>query len=243
MAQKVYIKDDNLGLGCFSFPILSFNERMETVKGTNPQLDEQARAALVYFGMLAQQPKPTRESEVYVIDWENVSPYKSGELVPVEEWLEREESAKYSALGRVLAPIVKEDPQTAYFKALKNLQDWLVYYKLNNGIEKTLREESRKIQASKAQAQEAKAAAARALAYTKMNAEQIATSEDEYLKAIEKNQKQYDEAVIKEAEYDQMLENVRSGLPADFGETKESGGMTILKIAALGAGAFFLLRG
>ena len=113
MAKKVYI--DDVGLGIFSFPVLAFNERMQTAKETTPQMNEQERAARVYFGMLAEQPKPTRETDVYFIDWEKSSPYKSGELVPIEKWLQFENGAKYSVLVIFLSRLYRQTRKRRIF--------------------------------------------------------------------------------------------------------------------------------
>lgn len=235
MAKKVYI--DDLGLGVFSFPILAFNERMETAKETTPQMvgEPQTLAARVYFGMLAEQPKPTRETDVYFIDWENTSVYKSGELTPIDKWLKEENAAKYTAFGRFWVPIVQADAQTAYFSALKNLQSWLAYYGLTEGIKKTLAEESRKKQAELAAIQESKAAAARALAYSRMNED---LSEEARYKAAENEgraQRELDENLRKEAEIKQELENIKAGYLV-----QQTGG-SVWPWLLLGAGAFYAL--
>ena len=235
MAKKVYI--DDLGLGVFSFPVLAFNERMETAKETTPQMagDLQALAARVYFGMLAEQPKPTRETDVYFIDWENTSVYKSGELTPIDKWLKEENAAKYTAVGRWLVPIVQADAQTAYFSALKNLQSWLAYYGLTEGIQKTLMEASRKRQADLAAIAASNAAAARALALSKQTADM---TEEARVKAAENEaraRKTLDENLTKEAEIKQDLENIKAGYLVE-----QTGG-SVWPWLLLGAGAFFAL--
>lgn len=235
MATKVYI--DDLGLGVFSLPVLAFNERMETAKETTPQMagDLQALAARVYFGMLAEQPKPTRETDVYFIDWENSSVYKSGELTPKDEWLKKERTAKYTAMGRLLVPIVQADAQTAYFSALKNLQSWLAYYGLTEGIQKTLMEASRKRQADLAALAASNAAAARALAFSQQTADM---TEEARVKAAENEaraRQTLDENLTKEAEIKQELENIKSGYLV------EKTGGSVWPWLLLGASAFFAL--
>lgn len=235
MAKKVYI--DDIGLGVFSFPVLAFNERMETAKETTPQMagDLQALAARVYFGMLAEQPKPTRETDVYFIDWENTSPYTSGELVPVDSWLEKENAAKYSSAGRVLVPFVQADAQTAYFSALKNLQTWLAYYGLTEGIQKTLMEASRKRQKDLAAIAESNAAAARALAYSQQTADM---TEEARINAAENEaraKKTLEENLTKESELKQELENIKAGYLVE-----KNGGISWPWLL-LGAGVFYAL--
>lgn len=233
MATKVYIED--LGLGVFSFPVLAFNERMQTAKETSPQMDEQARAARVYFGMLAEQPKPTRETDVYFIDWENTSVYKSGELTPVDEWLKKENTAKYTAMGRLLVPIVQADAQTAYFSALKNLQTWLSYNGLTEGIQKTLMEASRKRQADLAAIAASNAAAARALALSQQTADMTEEARVKAAEAEARAKKTLDENLTKESEIKKELENIKAGYLVE-----QTGG-SVWPWLLLGAGAFFAL--
>ena len=233
MAKKVYI--DDIGLGVFSFPVLAFNERMETAKETTPQLDEQARAARVYFGMLAEQPKPTRETDVYFIDWENSSVYKSGELTPIDEWEKKEYTAKYSALGRLFVPFVQADAQTAYFSALKNLQTWLAYYGLTEGIQKTLMEASRKRQKDLAALAESNAAAARALAYSQQTADMTEEARINAAKNEAQAKKTLEENLTKEAELKQELENIKAGYLVE-----KTGGISWPWLL-LGAGVFYAL--
>ena len=234
MVRKIDIKD-RLGLGLFSYPILEFNERMETAKRTTPQMNEQERAARVYFGMLAEQPKPTRETDVYFIDWENTSPYKSGELVPVDSWLKQEDAAKYSAFGRILVPFVQADAQTAYFHALKNLQTWLSYYGLTTGIEKTLMEASRKRQADLAAINESNAAAARALALSQQTADMTEEARIEAAEAEARARKTLEDNLTKEAEIKQELENIKAGYLVE-----KTGGISWPWLL-LGAGVFYAL--
>lgn len=230
MAKKIYRPNDIFGLGVFSYPILEFNERMETAKQTTPQLsgDLQALAARVYFGMLAEQPKPTREDDVYFTDWEN-----SG--VDFKSWLKYEDATKYSTIDWLQTYRQQADAQTAYFNALKNLQSWLSYYGLMEGIKKTLAEESRKKQAELASIQASKAAAAQALAYSRMNED---LSEEGRFKAAENEaraQKTLDENLTKEAEIKQELENIKAGYLV------EKTGGSVWPWFLLGAGVFYAL--
>ena len=230
MAKKIYRPNDIFGLGVFAYPILEFNERMETAKQTTPQMsgDLQALAARVYFGMLAEQPMPTREDDTYYLDWEGIGLEK-------KDWLEAEEWVKYHAFPIYGVPTQKTDAQTAYFSALKNLQSWLAYYGLTEGIKKTLAEESRKKQAELAAIQESKAAAARALAYSRMNED---LSEEARYKAAENEgraQRELDENLKKEAEIKQELENIKAGYLV-----QQTGG-SVWPWLLLGAGAFYAL--
>ena len=230
MAKKVYRPNDIFGLGVFSYPILEFNERMETAKQTTPQLagDLQALASRVYFGMLAEQPKPTREDDVYYTDWEN-----SG--IDRKSWLKYEDATKYSIIDWLQTYRVKADAQTAYFSALKNLQDWLAYYGLMDGIKKTLAEESRKKQAELATIQEGKKAAAIALAYSRMNENMSEEARREAAENEARAQKIFDENLTKEAQIKQELENIKAGYLV-----QQTGG-SVWPWLLLGAGAFYAL--
>lgn len=230
MAKKKIYRPNNLyGIGVFAYPILEFNERLETAKQTTPQMagDLQALAARVYFGMLAEQPKPTREDECYYLDWENSGRDK-------KDWLGDEEQIKYHAVPWHF-PLVKTDAQTAYFSALKNLQSWLAYYGLTEGIQKTLMEASRKRQADLAAIAASNASAARALALSKQTADM---TEEARVKAAENEaraRKTLDENLTKEAEIKQELENIKAGYLV-----QQTGG-SVWPWLLLGAGAFFAL--
>lgn len=227
--KKIYRPNDLYGIGVFAYPILEFNERLETAKQTTPQMagDLQALAGRVYFGMLAEQPKPTREDECYYLDWENSGRDK-------KDWLGDEEQIKYHAAPWPF-PLVKTDAQTAYFSALKNLQSWLAYFGLTEGIQKTLMEASRKRQADLAAIAASNASAARALALSKQTADM---TEEARVKAAENEaraRKTLDENLTKEAEIKQELENIKAGYLV-----QQTGG-SVWPWLLLGAGAFFAL--
>lgn len=227
--KKIYRPNDLFGIGVFAYPILEFNERMETAKQTTPQMsgDLQALAARVYFGMLAEQPKPTREDECYYLDWEN-----SGR--DYKDWLGDEEQIKYHAVPWPY-PLMKADAQTAYFSALKNLQSWLSYYGLTEGIQKTLMEASRKRQADLAAIAASNAAAARALAFSQQTADM---TEEARVKAAENEaraRQTLEENLTKEAEIKQDLENIKNGYLV------EKTGGSVWPWLLLGAGAFYAL--
>lgn len=230
MAKKIYRPNDIFGLGVFSYPILEFNERMETAKQTTPQMsgDLQALAARVYFGMLAEQPKPTREDEVYFTDWEN-----SG--VDFKSWLKYEDATKYSTFDWLQTYRQQADAQTAYFNALKNLQSWLSYYGLTEGIQKTLMEASRKRQSDLAAISASNAAAARALALSKQTADMSEDARIEAAKNEARARQTLDENLTKEAEIKQELENIKAGYLV------EKTGGSVWPWFLLGAGVFFAL--
>lgn len=225
---RIYRPNDLHGLGVFSYPILEFSERMETAKQTTPQLDEQERAARVYFGMLAEQPKPTNENYAYYTDWES-------EGIAVESWLKYEDATKYTLFDYLKELRVQTDPQTAYFKSLKNLQTWLAYYGLTTGIEKTLMEASRKRQADLAAINESNAAAARALALSQQTADMTEEARIEAAEAEARARKTLEDNLTKEAELKQELENIKAGYLVE-----KTGGISWPWLL-LGAGVFYAL--
>lgn len=222
MPQKIYLSNEKLGLGFMSLPILEFNERFDVLSQTSPQLSPEAKAASVYFGMLADSPKPTGKYEAYAVDWEGSSIYKDGSLTPIEKWYEQEHDARYKAFGVMVVPLVKMDAQNAYLINLNNLQKWLIYNGLWGGVKKTLAEESRKLQAQAAAAAAAAQAAAYSLAMSRINADiseesRIASSED-----TAKANKQLEEAQKEEAEIKQKISDLENGIittnkPSSFG--------------------------
>ena len=240
MVKTVYMNDP-FRIGIFSLPILEFTERMETAKKTTPQManDPQALAARVYFGMLAEQPKPTREDEAEYIDWE-----RGG--IDKKEWLRYEEEIKYRNPFKnpfsptLINPIIsryitRTDAQTAYFSSLKNLQSWLAYYGLTEGIQKTLMEASRKRQADLAAIAASNAAAARALAFSQVTADMTEEARREAAENEARARKTLDENLTKEAEIKQDLENIKNGYLV------EKTGGSVWPWLLLGAGAFFAL--
>ena len=229
MPQKIYLSNEKLGLGFLSLPILEFNERFDLLSQTSPQLSPEARAASVYFGMLADSPKPTGKYKAYALNWEDAN-------IPIDKWYEREQGARYSTFGMLLVPLVEMDAQEAYMINLNNLQKWLIYNGLWGGIKKTLSEESRKLQAQAAAASAAAAAAARALAMSRINADiseesRIASAED-----TAKANKQLEEAQKEEEEIKQKINDLENGII-----TKKSSSFGIVAAIAAGVAALFFL--
>lgn len=233
MAKDIMLNDT--GLGIFSLPVLAFNERMETAKSTTPQMTEPELAARVYFGMLAEQPKPTREGGAYYVDWEN-----SG--IPVSKWLYGETHLKYTENTGDLVQFVTlykllrvADSQTAYFSALKNLQSWLAYYGLAEGIQKTLMEASRKRQADLAAIAASNAAAARALAFSQQTADMTEEARREAAENEARARKTLDDNLTEEAKIKQDLENIKNGYLV------EKTGGSVWPWLLLGSAAFYAL--
>ena len=218
-------------LGIFSFPVYEFNRRFETIKRSNPQLSEEAAAANVYFGMLAQQPKPTASPEYLVRIWGYTK------NTPFEIWLEIEKNSaqKMKMPVQYAYPVEKVDLQTAYYTNLANLQKWLNYYGLTGGIEKTLKEESRKRQQEQAQLDAMNAAAAYKLAM--LNKEAAAGAELEAAQKAGKINEQLNENLEREAELKDELKQIEAGILPGTG-----GGISWPVVLGIGAAAFLLLR-
>lgn len=221
MARKIYLT--NTGIGCFSLPILEFYERNEILKKTNPQLNDEERAAVTYFGMLAEQPEPTTINKVWYIEPNNAKIRKSPFIITkdesarnIENWLTIENDAKYTFEGVLRLGATEATAQTAYYNNLKRLQDWIAYNGLWGGIQATLNEQSRKLQGLRAGILASQAAAAKALALSQITDEMTDEARVEAAQAQAKAQKEYDEAIERENILNKQLDNISKGLPADF---------------------------
>lgn len=222
MAKKIYTTNEKIGLGFFSLPILEFNERFEEISKNNPQLTPVEVAAVVYFGMCADTPMPTKESDVYAVYW-------TGTNIPTEKWLEIEYNQRYYAVySGIHPPLVKVDAQTGYLNNVKVLQTWLAYNGLYDGIEKTLTEESRKLQAQAAAAQASAQAAAKALAMSRITDDMTEEARVEAAQRQADAQKQYNAAIEQENRTREQLNRISNGLPP------ESSGVSVGAVVAIG---------
>lgn len=223
MAKKVYRDDALFGLGALSYPTLTFQERSDIIKESQPGMTDQERAAVVYFGMLAEVPTPTSSGNYNSILYEQVEENEPD----FKKWPAYEINMKYSAVG--MLPTTQRSLQESYAVNLYHLQQYLVKHGLWNGIEKTLSEESRRRQADRAALDAQAAAAAKALAYGRMTQDEATAVKNR----VEQQQ----------AEIDRQLEELKAGiLPQEPGQTA-TGGSSILPIAAAAAAAFFALKG
>lgn len=224
MAKKVYRDEALFGLGALSYPTLTFQERSDIIKESQPGMTDQERAAVVYFGMLAEVPTPTSSGNYNSILYEQVEEKEPD----FKKWPAYEINMKYSAVG--MLPTTQRSLQESYAVNLYHLQQYLVKHGLWNGIEKTLSEESRRRQADRAALDAQAAAAAKALAYGRMTQDEATAVKNR----VEKQQ----------AEIDRQLEELKAGiLPQEPGQTATTGGSSILPIAAAAAAAFFALKG
>ena len=247
MARKVYLT--NTGIGCFTLPILEFYERNEILKKTNPQLNDEERAAVAYFGMLAEQPEPTTINKAWYIEPNNAKIRKSPFVIVkdetaknIENWLTIENEAKYKFEGSLRIGATEATAQTAYYNNLKRLQDWISYNGLWGGIQTTLNEQSRKLQGLRAGILASQAAAAKALALSQITDEMTDEARVEAAQAQAKAQREYDEAIERENVLNKQLDNISKGLPADFKSGDlAAGGVPVLPLFV--GGLFFFLLG
>lgn len=224
MAKKVYRDDALFGLGALSYPTLTFQERSDIIKESQPGMTDQERAAVVYFGMLAEVPTPTSSGTYNSILYEKVEEKEPD----FKKWPAYEINMKYSAIG--MLPTTQRSLQESYAVNLYHLQQYLVKHGLWTGIQKTLSEESRRRQADRAALDAQAAAAAKALAYGRMTQDEATAVKNR----VEQQQ----------AEIDRQLEELKAGiLPQEPGQTATTGGDSILPIAAAAAAAFFALKG
>lgn len=234
MAKKIYTTNEKIGLGFFSLPILEFNERFEEITKNNPQLTPVEAAAVVYFGMCADTPMPTKKTDVYAVVWSDTG-------IPVEQWLESEYNQRYYAVySGIRPPLVKVDAQTGYLNNVKVLQTWLAYNGLYDGIEKTLTEESRKLQAQAAAASASAQAAAYALAMSRITDDMTEQARVEAAQRQADAQKQYNAAIEQENRTREQLDRISKGLPP------ESPGVSVGAVFAIGTavavGAYLIGR-
>lgn len=236
-----------ISLGCMDFPIVKFNERYNTLLKNSPTLSPDAAAASVYFSMLAEQPTPTTEHDVvYTSDYDVET--INHDAVRYEDWIALEESflIEGSMLPSIMWPkfIKKDNAQNAYYDKLKLLQKYLKHFGLWGGIQKTLSEESRRLQGAAAAASASAAAAAKALAMARMNAETSQESRIEAAKQIANAENEYNRALDNEEKLKKAITNIKNGLPPDTPDlpgnvdNQKSSILPILGIAAAAAMAF-----
>ena len=226
MAKKVYHGEDLFKLGALTYPLLSFKERDEILKKSQPGMTEQERAAVVYFGILAETPTPTASGTYNSLVYETVEEQEPD----FTKWPEYEEEMKYSAFPVI--PVTERSLQESYAINLYHLQNWLIRNGLYSGIEKTLSEESRQRQSVKASLDAQAAAAAKALAYGRI-------TQDEADKVNERVKKQQEEI-------ERQLKQLKAGLLPDEdggGYGTSSGISSAVPLAIAAAAALFAFKG
>ena len=237
-------------LGELVAPVWCFEYENNLLKNSNPELDDQERAATIYFSILARNPVVTSTAAAPWYDWETL--LDTTKQTP--EWLlgvERlaaipsvtiGEGVTAKELYRLNANYLPTPANEAYFKAVEKLQKYIAKRGLWNGIQKTLSEQSRKSQAEKAALDAHAAAAAYAAAMARLNAD---TSEEARIAAV-KAEAEAEELSVNaqqaEVELQKKLDNISKGLPEDFGEVKKTSTSPVI-LLALGAAAAYLLFG
>lgn len=68
----------DLNLGPWELPVTTFLWRYQELLKNSPQYTPEEAAAVVYFGMVAQQPNPTMDYVHYAIDWQKVDAINYG---------------------------------------------------------------------------------------------------------------------------------------------------------------------
>lgn len=235
-------------LGELVAPVWCFEYENNLLKNSNPELDDQARAANVYFSILARNPIVTSTNDAPWYDWETL--LDSNKQTP--EWMlgvERLAAIPAVTIGRDVSATelyklnknyLPTPANEAYFKAVEKLQKYIAKRGLWKGIQKTLNEQSRKSQAEKAALDASAAYAAYAAAMARMNAENSEEARIEAAKAEAKAEELSIKAQEAEIELEKKLDNISKGLPEDFGEVKKSSPAIWL---ALGAAAAYFLFG
>ena len=248
-------------LGPWDTPIVNFILRFKELKTNSPQYTDEEAAAITYFAMIAQQPEPTDQSNIYAVDYVKLDSIIYGDLsfndtlkeggpnylnVLWDFELTKGIYTKYNG-KRFGVEWKNKNPQyvafgtdvTAYTgraaawnDAVLHLNRFLQYNGLYTGIEKTISEEKRKLQGLRAQALASQAAAAKALAISRMN-------ENTSAETIEKYEQQRKKALADEQEIVNELKKLQN-TPTGTGDLTGTGSsiLPILGIAAAAALAF-----
>lgn len=257
-------QEPNYELGPWDYPIAEFLARFEQLKRNSPQYTDQEAAAVVYFGMVAQQPTPTAEFTDISIDWDKVDTiaYNLQSYDPAQVELGPNGVLTLFDIELLTKQCVKKDGepyfgikkdsgkwqiyflgynvrttrtlQESYVAAVYHLNRYLVWNGLYDGIVKTLAEESRKLQGLRAQALASQAAAAKALALSK-------ASENVSEEVLERYEQQLEEAKAKEQEITDYLQKLLN-TPQGQGSTTAAGTSGLLPLAIGAAAALFALR-
>lgn len=261
--------EPNFELGPWDYPIAEFLARFAQLKRNSPQYTDEEAAAVVYFGMVAQQPTPTATYADIAIDWDavdsiaydinlvaSIAGLYASQLGPNYYLPRFDDFVLYKHLlkqdGSGYFGMRKDDSgkwqiyffgknvrttrplQESYVASVYHLNRYLVYNGLYSGIQKTLAEESRKLQGLRAQALASQAAAAKALALSK-------ASEDVSEQSVARYEKQLEEARAKEAEISDYLEKLNR-TPSGQGSVSSSGTSGVVPLAIGAAVALFALR-
>lgn len=251
--------EPNFELGVWSYPITNFLIRFRTLKRNSPQYSDEEAAAITYFAMVAEQPTPTGNFEDISIDWNVVDSMNydpSYGLDPnyynvlfesylrhatygyvnnkLEIGVEKDKKGKWKVMYNFVNVRLTRNLQESYIQSIYHLNRYLYYNGLYSGIQKTLSEESRKLQGLKAQADASAQAAAYALAMSRINENISEEVTEKYEKQLEDAQKQSQELT----EYIERINNA----PTGQGSVTASGTSSIIPLAIGAAVAALALR-
>lgn len=249
-------------LGGLYLPCVEFELRKNILLANTPQLSEEEAAAITYFAMLAETPQPTSNEIILVPNWSEaqtplqmistetaifdnegnltVSPavanYERAGITTAYNWRTAAATGDNETYQFDARFIPKSD---VYLNQVKKLQKYLIKRGLWDGVQKTLSEESRSLQALLAAAQAQEQAAAYKAAMARQIAEEgTDRARAEAAKQIAEAEKAYKDAEAYENEIKNKLNRIENGLtPED-----EKGGFGLSTLLGLGAAALFFLR-
>lgn len=249
-------------LGGLYLPCVEFELRKNILLANTPQLSEEEAAAITYFSMLAETPQPTSNDLILVPNWSEaqtplqmistetaifdnegnltVSPavanYERAGITTAYNWRTAAATGDNETYQFNARFVPKSD---VYLNQVKKLQKYLIKRGLWDGVQKTLSEESRSLQALLAAAQAQEQAAAYKAAMARQIAEEgTDKARAEAAKQIAEAEKAYKDAEAYENEIKNKLNRVENGLtPED-----EKGGFGLSTLLGLGAAALFFLR-
>lgn len=249
-------------LGGLYLPCVEFELRKNILLANTPQLSEEEAAAITYFAMLAETPQPTSNEIILVPNWSEaqtpiqmistetaifdnegnltVSPavanYERAGITTAYNWRTAAATGDNETYQFNARFVPKSD---VYLNQVKKLQKYLIKRGLWDGVQKTLSEESRSLQALLAAAQAQEQAAAYKAAMARQIAEEgTDKARAEAAKQLAEAEKAYKDAEAYENEIKNKLNRVGNGLtPED-----EKGGFGLSTLLGLGAAALFFLR-
>lgn len=249
-------------LGGLYLPCVEFELRKNILLANTPQLSEEEAAAITYFAMLAETPQPTSNEIILVPNWSEaqtplqmistetaifdnegnltVSPavanYERAGITTAYNWRTAAATGDNETYQFDARFVPKSD---VYLNQVKKLQKYLIKRGLWDGVQKTLSEESRSLQALLAAAQAQEQAAAYKAAMARQIAEEgTDRARAEAAKQLAEAEKAYKDAEAYENELKNKLNRVGNGLtPED-----EKGGFGLSTLLGLGAAALFFLR-
>lgn len=257
-------KEPNFELGPWDYPITEFISRFQQLKRNSPQYTDEEAASITYFGMVAQQPTPTADFTDISIDWDKVDSLAYDKSIPdafyvgpnwtlvelellimdhlvigsgnISDYIgmKKNKNGKWQIYFFGANVRTTRSITDSYVASVYHLNRYLVYNGLYDGVRKTLAEESRRLQGLRAQALASQQAAAKALALSK-------ASENVSEEAIDRYEKQLEEARVKEAEITDYLQKL-SRTPEGQGSTSSSGVSGIIPLAIGAAVAALALR-